>query len=398
MIFLSRLRPMWCYLAIGSLLCLSANYYIWPKYFAVQEATKIPPLFREFCQFLEDPLQGGEGEVPADDFKLRAIFVTVRHGERSPLHPESTIEDNVNPRMECAPRRMVDKQAFDVYRKFVESGYFGEFLQIDHTFDRYAKLPARKKCRNGHLTAEGALQHVRLGKFLRERYRKWKTFDTGSKVNISLSATSFPRTFQSAIAFSYGFFYPGSSSLSLRASRTTHFCMSDNCSCPVISTWHSDFELERAQFYERDVPEREHVDRLAIEASDILRIGEAKDPLAFLDVLLGRFVCRRFPLPCDKRSGKCVTWQSLTQAADLASSRAEAMFGAKAPNSNVMRRLSIGEAAAILRTLTATIRKLRKDDELTAFKLFSGHDVTLRPLLFALGLTHREPAHYASRL
>uniref|UniRef100_A0A914WQ60 Peptidase C19 ubiquitin carboxyl-terminal hydrolase domain-containing protein n=1 Tax=Plectus sambesii TaxID=2011161 RepID=A0A914WQ60_9BILA len=188
------------------------------------------------------------------------------------------------------------------------------------------------------------------------------------------------------------------SSLSLRASRTTHFCMSDNCSCPVLSTWRSDFELERAQFYERDVPEREHVDRLAIEASDILRIGEAKDPLAFLDVLLGRFVCRRFPLPCDKRSGKCVTWQSLTQAADLASSRAEAMFGAKAPNSNVMRRLSIAEAAAILRTLTATIRKLRKDDELTVFKLFSGHDVTLRPLLFALGLTHREPAHYASRL
>uniref|UniRef100_A0A914WFU2 Uncharacterized protein n=1 Tax=Plectus sambesii TaxID=2011161 RepID=A0A914WFU2_9BILA len=214
--------------------------------------------------------------------------------------------------------------------------------------------------------------------------------------DINLLKIKFRSRFKSE-HFPVGDVFP-TSSLSLRASRTTHFCMSDNCSCPLLSTWRSDFELERAQFYERDVPEREHVDRLAIEANDILRIGEAKDPLAFLDVLLGRFVCRRFPLPCDKRSSKCVTWQSLTQAADLASSLAEAMFGAKAPNSNIMRRLSIGEAAAILRTLTATIRKLRKDDELTAFKLFSGHDVTLRPLLFALGLTHREPAHYASRL
>ncbi|VDK66176.1 unnamed protein product [Anisakis simplex] len=40
----------------------------------------------------------------------------------------------------------------------------------------------------------------------------------------------------------------------------------------------------------------------------------------------------------------------------------------------------------------------RNESDTNLLRVFSGHDVTLRPLLFALGIAHREPPPYTSRL
>ncbi|VDK62160.1 unnamed protein product [Anisakis simplex] len=66
---------------------------------------------------------------------------------------------------------------------------------------------------------------------------------------------------------------------------------------------------------------------------------------------------------------------------------------------SIMRRLVVAESVAILQSVSNMVDQLRRNESDTnLLRVFSGHDVTLRPLLFALGIAHREPPPYTSRL
>lgn len=86
------------------------------------------------------------------------------------------------------------------------------------------------------MTAEGALQHLKLGSFLHSKYKLQNLFEDINTADILLTSSLYPRTFQSAIAFAASFFYVLENffKLNLIASKTTHFCMNDHlpCSCP----------------------------------------------------------------------------------------------------------------------------------------------------------------------
>lgn len=65
------------------------NFSITERFFSVSEVPKdpiiaqtVPELVKEFCQFLENPLNGSEGLVASETGKLRAVLIIFRHGER----------------------------------------------------------------------------------------------------------------------------------------------------------------------------------------------------------------------------------------------------------------------------------------------------------------------------
>lgn len=107
------------------------------------------------------------------------------------------------------------------------------------------------KCRMGQLTAEGALQLVKLGTHLHESYASTGLFEGAcflimickknticsldiNNADIEFYASPYPRTFQSAIAFASAFFYviKNLPRLPLRFSNNTYFCLGPECHCP----------------------------------------------------------------------------------------------------------------------------------------------------------------------
>ena len=192
------------------------------------------------CQFLEEQLSGNESHIENNEnFNLKGLIVAFRHGERSPLlAPEVK---SVTP--DCSAYFDVDRKSFEEYMDFVNSKDFRSFVTIDKSFDGFPWYPERSKCVEGNLTAEGVLQIVKLGNYLRQKYLNTSLFKNNP--NITMSSSFFHRTFQSGIAFISSFLFPESKSIEkifLKTSNTTYFCMNKNCTCSNIMNLRRNFE------------------------------------------------------------------------------------------------------------------------------------------------------------
>ena len=73
----------------------------------------------------------------------------------------------------------------------------------------------RSHCSRGELTAEGALQHAKLGTFFNTSYGASGFFKNGDRaiLNVTVATTNYNRTLQSAIAFMSTFLFPYRSKL-----------------------------------------------------------------------------------------------------------------------------------------------------------------------------------------
>jgi len=341
------------------------------------------------CQFLEEQLSGNEAYIENNEkFDLKGLIVTFRHGERSPLlAPEVK---SITP--DCSAYFDVDRKSFEEYIDFVNSKDFRNFVTIDKSFDGISWYPERSKCVEGNLTAEGVLQIVKLGNYLRQKYINTNLFKNSP--NITMSSSFFHRTFQSGIAFISSFLFPESKSIEkvfLKTSNTTYFCMNKNCTCPKIMNLRKNFEKARSDLYFRHFPElSDELDTMAA----LMGLQRISHPLSFVDSVLGRYACRRVPLPCFSDS-KCLTVEKLREAAETSWKLVQEMF----PLSKDLRKLFAAETYPISQTVATVIRKLRKQSTQNHIRVFSGHDITILPFIFTLGLnvTHFLPP-YGSRL
>ncbi|VDM42570.1 unnamed protein product [Toxocara canis] len=360
----------------------------------------LPMLLREMCQFVEEPIVGVEGEVPSEMGTLRGVVIVFRHGDspkmlsscRSPLHGE------VDTAGSCSPFRDIDRRSFADYQRLVQSPHFKHFVKLEEPMDKFERAPSASRCALGEMTAEGALQHLKFGSFLHRQYTRngWLT-QSEHKWDLQFASTPYVRTFQSALAFIASFIYPLHKlfgRIRLGVSNMTHFCMDEKCHCENVLDLHRTYEEERTRFFESYFGLR-----TASRVRSLMSVYgiDISDPLHFVDISLGRYICRRMPLPC--RGDVCIGYDDVVQMANIVSERDSAMFNSSSKSSgSVLRRLAVAESAAILQSVSHVIQTLHRNRSRNVLRVYSGHDVTLRPLLFALGLPHREPSHYISRL
>ena len=227
-------------LLLVALVVFFIYYFQTPGPTLLQIREKSHSIIVHYCQFLEERLFGSEslGEHK-ERLDLKGLIITFRHGERSPLLPPEV--KSVTP--DCSAYFDVDRKAFAEYVDLVNSKDFRNYVVVDKNFDGFPWYPERSRCVEGNLTAEGVLQIVKLGNFLRDKYSSTSLFK--SNLNVTMSSSFFHRTFESGIAFISSFFFPESKSVGkiyLKTSNTTYFCMNKNCTCPKIADLRKSFE------------------------------------------------------------------------------------------------------------------------------------------------------------
>ncbi|EYC30696.1 hypothetical protein Y032_0004g1720 [Ancylostoma ceylanicum] len=273
-----------CILAIALLLCMYWVFFGDEISLNVGEPPVLnlgtPPEWVEMCEFLERDWEGNEGPIDDTSYRLRGIALAFRHGERSPMHSADSPEA-------CAPFRELDRQDFERYRKLIESDDFQFFLRHDPKFKTFAKTPSLE-CSPQQMTAEGALQHVKLGKYMRNKYVSSNIFSPESRLNVSVTSSQYNRTFQSAIAFTSSFLYPSKASVPqifIQASNFTFMCTHKNCQCDLARKWRHQYEQEHAGYFLKRSPEHLRI------FADALRTHSAftktVDPIQMMDVAMG---------------------------------------------------------------------------------------------------------------
>ncbi|VDL83350.1 unnamed protein product [Nippostrongylus brasiliensis] len=234
----------------------------------VLEFHGIPNVWTEMCEFLEREWHGEEG---------------LQH-PRSPLHGDSSVDG-------CSPFWDGDRRDFEGFRELIESNDFQNFLHIDPLFSEFSKLPSRSECVGGQMTAEGALQHVKLGNYMYQKYAESELFSTDSRLDVTITSSKYNRTLQSAVAFTSAFLYPGEKAVRevfLKASNFTFLCTDPACACDLAPQWRHQYEKEHLSYFLERSPE------ILRKDAEILRkhiaFSAARDPFQIIDVALGRWL------------------------------------------------------------------------------------------------------------
>uniref|UniRef100_A0A0N5AFD8 Acid phosphatase-like protein 2 n=1 Tax=Syphacia muris TaxID=451379 RepID=A0A0N5AFD8_9BILA len=376
--------------------CFEGNHTV--KYFGGKSYSRNG--LQQDCQFLEREIVGQEGNVPETVAMLRSVIITFRHGDRSTLYGDFSGQIT-----DCTPFRDSDRCAFSDYTDLVNSNSFDTFIVSDANLAKFQLVPHPASCTKGNLTAEGALQLLKLGNFLREQYTNVGFFTekvngglSGFEWNLKVYSSLYARTFQSAIAFISSFIFPMRNFFSkayVNASDNEQFCFSELCKCRALPLMEKVYSQTRTSFFENAFGNKTMLNLKRV--LNVLQIKNLKDPLHFLDVVRGRYLCRRLPLPC--YNGTCVKYADVKEMNTLVSARDYMMFNDFSQGPSLFRRLMVAQSTGILYSIQNHIEALLRASSKSKYvHIFSGHDITLRPLLFVLGLDHTEPPHYASRL
>ncbi|GMT16718.1 hypothetical protein PFISCL1PPCAC_8015, partial [Pristionchus fissidentatus] len=349
------------------------------------------PLTAELCQYLELKETGAEGVVDSEEYKLKGMAVVFRHGERSPI-----VKDDLSSHHDCAPFRDQDRKSFKDYTEVVNSSEFARFLKVDKEFEQYPLHPLTSECSPGNLTAEGALQLSRLGNHLRRAYKKTELFNEENRLDVKVVVSPYRRTFQSSVALLSSFLFPLKElvdEVHVKYSNETFHCVDAFCVCPPALGWRLEYEKEHLAYFLNDTSElRERTQRIF---ANIDSTKASDDPFKMMDVLLGRYICRRHPLPCAK-GGECVSYDLFKEMLMYTTRRGAEMFNAG--NSFISARLHTAEAQAILGYVARMGEELKERPHTNRIKIFSGHDTTVGPLLRTLRIPYVDFPRYASHL
>uniref|UniRef100_A0A1Y1KPX7 2-phosphoxylose phosphatase 1 n=1 Tax=Photinus pyralis TaxID=7054 RepID=A0A1Y1KPX7_PHOPY len=241
-------RPLHCYilLSIWILLLVGGVYkYLEPKprYPTASIATeqyhnlvldvKTKRIFK-VCNLPDDIKSGDEG-FDSKQWTLRGLLVLIRHGDRGPLQHVTNIS-YVN----CG---YSDTDAhLKLYQDYLHNlTVLGKVSWIGPgAFHGFPVLPTHAtQCQIGQLTMQGVAQLLKLGQVLRESYVGiWQKLLNLTQSEIVVYSTRYRRTFQSALAFLYGFVTGDTlSRVTILESQSMSFCFRD-CGCPVADTFY----------------------------------------------------------------------------------------------------------------------------------------------------------------
>ena len=185
------------------------------------------------------------------------------------------------------------------------------FPAIRHAlFRQYGVFPNTSRCHRTQLTADGAMQMLSLGQFMKSRYKNLTSATEDNKINrlrILVRSTKYPRTFQSAMALVFGFSgRRGLTTSTIETIQSVYFCSKTSnltCICPAAvqkansSSLVSMFPVDRERF--------------RADVADIINVTADRVPWTGEVVEVSRFVklCRQgYRVYVEKPSWKVKTW------------------------------------------------------------------------------------------
>ncbi|KAL6471561.1 hypothetical protein MHYP_G00202110 [Metynnis hypsauchen] len=349
-----------------------------------------------YCNLPNQTEHTWEGHSLAD-YKLLSVHVMIRHGDRYPLY---SIPQTKRPAIDCtvSPNR---KPSHPLLASFISHMAQGGRGHWDASLGSLPRVPNHSSCEMGELTQTGVVQHLKNGVILHQAYiRRHRLLPPDwLPRQVFMESTGKSRTLQSGLALLYGFLpdFPWSK-LTVRQQWSTLFCGS-SCDCPARSRY---LDLEQKRQYRQRTSDAELEHNYVAMATALgvaTRTLRAANPV---DSLLCH-LCHGLPFPCANTNsnahtqGACLTLNHFAvirrQQRDDERERQEV---------GLYRRYAVLAAHPYLnRTalrMEAALRRRRKGAEEPVFALASAHDVTMAPLLSALGLEGAGFPRFAARL
>lgn len=351
-----------------------------------------------YCNTPNRSEQAWEGHSLAD-YKLLSVHVMIRHGDRYPLY---SIPKTKRPAIDCT--LSVNRQpSHPLLKGFIGHMGGGGRGHWDSPLSTVPRLPNHSTCDIGELTQTGVVQHLRNGQLLREAYKRHTFLPSDwSPRQVWVETTGKSRTLQSGLAFLYGFLPDFEwKKLTVRHQWSTLFC-SGACDCPARNKY---LEEEQRRQYRLRVANTE-LERTYAEMARILGIPNrqlrAANPI---DSLLCH-LCHGIPFPCvpasDGGIGGCLT---MSQFAAIRQQQLEDEVDRR--KVGLYHKYAVLAMYPYLNRTATKMERVTKANELgrqqrsggeEVFTLSSAHDVTMAPLLSALGLDQARFPRFAARV
>ncbi|XP_036287173.1 2-phosphoxylose phosphatase 1 isoform X1 [Pipistrellus kuhlii] len=352
----------------------------------VTEPPGMDPVYEAllYCNIPSVAERSMEGHAP-HHFKLVSVHVFIRHGDRYPLY---VIPKTKRPEIDCT--LVADRKPYhpklEAFIRHMSKGSGASFESPLHSLPLFPNHPL---CEMGELTQTGVVQHLQNGQLLRDIYlKKHKLLPADwSPDQLYLETTGKSRTLQSGLALLYGFLPDFDwRKVYFRHQPSALFC-SGSCSCPARNHY-----LEREQ--RRQYLLRLRSGPLERAYGDMARILDvptkqlrAANPI---DALLCHF-CHNLSFPCAR--GGCIGMDHFRaikahQMEDERERRERKLY----------RGYALLGAHPLLNQTVGRLLRAAEGRREGAFALYSAHDVTLSPLLSALGLVEARFPRFAARL
>ena len=331
-------------------------------------------------------------------FTLVHVHLLTRHGDRSPMY---TLPNYTPPALSCLlnttqhPEARAFVAAMDRARAAMPKG---------SPLLRFSLYPQSRVCAGAQLTGQGALQHLQLGRQLHGAYvlkHRLVSQGNGSELReVLVRSTDYSRTFQSAVALVYGLLpHLNFTQLPLQLAALTTMCSTRltglQCKCPMAASLHGTIKREQR----RRTANNSLAQAIKAEVAGLLDVPAARLPWvsAMLEVLMGH-ACHGLPLPCrpapgDPATKKCFPWSLVHKMWSYSD-----LEGVKSPSNYAEHRRDRLNMHPLLYEIANRLLNLTRGLEKSKLVLYSGHDLTLTPLLKVLGIYDGAWPPYASRL
>ncbi|XP_061072132.1 2-phosphoxylose phosphatase 1 isoform X1 [Conger conger] len=337
-----------------------------------------------YCNIPNRSEQGWEGHGPAG-YKLLSVQVMIRHGDRYPLY---AIPKTKRPAIDCtlAPDRKPSHPKLGAFIRHMARGGQGRW---DAVLGALPRLPNHSFCEIGELTQTGVVQHLRNGETLHSTYiERHQLLPAGpSGAQLYLESTGKSRTLQSGLALLYGLLPDFDwARLSVRHQWYTLFC-GGGCDCPQRARYLA--EEQRRQYRLRAADallERTYADMARAVGVPTRQLRVANP----IDSLLCHF-CHGLSFPCGARG--CVSRQQF-----LALKRQQMEDERDRLGRGLYLRYALLAAHPFLNRTAARMQRAAQGRRDEPFALYSAHDVTVAPVLSALGLARARAPRFAARL
>ncbi|XP_066297179.1 2-phosphoxylose phosphatase 1-like [Branchiostoma lanceolatum] len=371
---------------------LNTTEHAHPKSFDVTTpndapAQDMPEVVRWYCN-TPKALEGEEGQVP-EGFRLKAVFVVTRHGDRVPMETLPNVKYNYN---SWTCKLDPDKWPSDPQiSSFVKSA---EKLRRSPNVFRssangVANMPPYPNSAGGpsRLTQTGVVQLLRVGEKLRRAYIDSKLLTVeGVEDQFTVITTPYSRTYQSATALMYGVLQDDLSKIRVHQENNVLFCGA-SCQCPLRNEYMKQFKSVDAKRFHEDP---EFVSALETVAKTLdSKIANVR--FKIIDALFGH-VCNRLELPCTTHTQACLEREHARNVLKFINQDEQQ----RRESFNNYSRLAI---QPLLSSIAKRMERLAEEKaDFAKFVVYSGHDMTMTPLLSVLGLTHARWVPYASHV